>query len=78
MVEMSRNLLQAAARCKLALAAALVILMQYYSTPHCLADTTETKHTDVCPKTLWRIDFNDSFKQGEALLQFDIPYQDKV
>ena len=64
---MLRNLLQAAAWCKLAVAIVLLL--------HCLA---EAKSTDICPKTLWRIDFNDSFSQGEALLRFDVPYQDKV
>ena len=69
--EMFWNPLQAAAN---SFAVLLLIVM-----PSCLlfcsADTVKYK---ACPRSLWRIDFNNSFKQGEANLVFDIPYQDKV
>lgn len=38
--------------------------------------TLQTVHR--CPKTLWQVHFNDSFQVGEALLQFAIPYEEKV
>ena len=69
MVEMLRYLLRAAA-CSLAL------LMLFGSVQYS-SGADEVKH-NACPKTLWRIRFDNSFKQGEAILRFDIPYQDKV
>ena len=69
MVKMFGNLLKAAAN-----DFALLLLISF--TLHNSADAA-TKF-EACPKSLWRIDFNDSFKQGEANLVFDIPYQDRV
>lgn len=63
-----------AAACNLAL---LLLLLVQCSLLQCFVGADEVKHK-VCPKTLWRIDFNNSFRQGEATLRFNIPYQDKV
>ena len=78
MVEMSRNLLRAAACNFATLSFMMIILMQSSLLLNCsIVNANKVKYT-VCPKTLWRIDFNNSFKQGEAVLRFDIPYQEKV
>lgn len=53
----------------------LLLIMMPSGLLHCSADTVKY---DACPKTLWRVDFNNSFKQGEANLVFDVPYQDRV
>lgn len=71
-METLRNPLQAAA-CSYAV---LVMFLMQSSLLHC------SVHANVqyapCPTTLWRIDFNNSFKRGEADLIFEVPYQDKV
>lgn len=72
MVKMFGNLLKAAAN---GVALLLLIVMPSSFILHCSADTQKF---EACPKSLWRIDFNNSFKQGEANLVFDIPYQDRV
>ena len=82
MVEMLRNLAQTAAAASdnylVAIRLLLVFLMcSSLIMPHWSVNANELKHR-ICPKTLWRIDFNNSFRQGEATLKFDIPYQDKV
>lgn len=66
------NLLKAAANY---FALLLLIVVPSSFVLHCFADT---ERFEACPKSLWRIDFNNSFKQGEANLVFDIPYQDRV
>lgn len=74
MMEILRSLLQAAA-CNFALL--LLLLAQCSLLQHFVGAVDEVRH-NICPKTLWRIDFNNSFRQGEAILIFNIPYQDKV
>ena len=66
------NLLKAAAN---DFALLLLIVMPSSFMLYCSANTVKF---EACPKSLWRVDFNNSFKQGEANLVFDIPYQDKV
>ncbi len=53
----------------------LIVMPSSFVLLYCSADPVKF---EACPKSLWRIDFNDSFKQGEANLVFDIPYQDRV